>query len=95
MLHKEIEWALSKCSEVKTYEDAHRLVSERFSGMHIVHTINSLCLVVFGLKLAEGDFIKGISQAIAMGLDSDCAAASVGSILGAIWRSCLLRLTKS
>ena len=84
LLHRDVEWALSRCGEVRDCYDARRLVDERFPGMHIVHTNNNLCLVVFGLALARGDLVRGLSQTVAMGLDSDCTAASAGSILGAV-----------
>lgn len=84
LLHRDVEWALSHCGEVRDCYDARRLVDERFPGMHIVHTNNNLCLVVFGLALARGDLVRGLSQTVAMGLDSDCTAASAGSILGAV-----------
>ena len=72
------------CGAVRGHGDARRLVDERFAGMHAVHTNNNLCLIVFGLKLAAGDLMRGLSQTVAMGLDSDCTAASAGSILGAV-----------
>ena len=79
-----LAWALEHCGAVRGHGDARRLVDERFAGMHAVHTNNNLCLIVFGLKLAEGDLMRGLSQTVAMGLDSDCTAASAGSILGAV-----------
>ena len=60
------------------------MVDERFKGMHIVHTINNACLSVFGLMLGKRDFTRTIGYTVAMGLDSDCTTATVGSILGAI-----------
>lgn len=85
LLHRDLEWALENCGKVHDYLDARRLVDERFPGMHIVHTNNNLCLIVFGLKLADGDLVRGLSQTVAMGLDNDCTAASAGSILGAVY----------
>ena len=84
LLYRDLAWALEHCGAVHGYGDARRLVDERFAGMHAVHTNNNLCLIVFGLKLAEGDLMRGLSQTVAMGLDSDCTAASAGSILGAV-----------
>ena len=84
LLYRDLAWALEHCGAVRGHGDARRLVDERFAGMHAVHTNNNLCLIVFGLKLAEGDLMRGLSQTVAMGLDSDCTAASAGSILGAV-----------
>jgi len=83
-LHKDIEWALLVGTGVKDYKDARRLIDERFHGMNNVHTNNNLCLIVFGLMIANGDIVKGLSELVAMGLDNDCTAASAGSILGAV-----------
>ena len=83
-LYNDIEWALSACKDVHTYLDARRLVDQRFPEMNVVHTNNNLCLIVFGLSIADGDIVKGLSEIVAMGLDNDCTAASAGSILGAI-----------
>lgn len=85
LLHQDIEWALSHCEEVGDCYEARRLVDERFAGMHAVHTNNNLCLIVFGLALGRNDPVRGISQTVAMGLDCDCTAASVGSVLGAVY----------
>lgn len=83
-LYEDIEWALSVGNTVSGYRDARRLVDERFCGMDAVHTNNNLCLIVFGLFIAKGDIIKGLSELVAMGMDNDCTAASAGSILGAV-----------
>ena len=71
LLYRDLAWALEHCGAVRGHGDARRLVDERFAGMHAVHTNNNLCLIVFGLKLAEGDLMRGLSQTVAMGLDSD------------------------
>ena len=72
LLYRDLAWALEHCGAVRGHGDARRLVDERFAGMHAVHTNNNLCLM------------RGLSQTVAMGLDSDCTAASAGSILGAV-----------
>lgn len=71
-------------SACKDHKDARKLVDERFGGMHIVHTNNNLCLIVFGLIIGGRDIVKGLSETVAMGLDSDCTSASAGSIFGAV-----------
>ena len=83
-LHKDIEWALEAGKNVKDHKDARRLVDERFGSMHIVHTNNNLCLIVFGLMIGGRDLVKALSETVAMGLDSDCTTASEASILGAV-----------
>ncbi len=83
MLYKDIIWALDNLENVKDYADARRLVDERFAGQHCVHTNNNACLIVFGVHLGEGNVTKAITETVAMGLDNDCTAATVGSIIGA------------
>ena len=84
VLARDVKWALDRAGEVRNWEDARRLVQERFDGMHKVHTNNNACLTIFGLLLGEKDFTKTISEVIAMGYDNDCTGATTGSILGAI-----------
>ncbi len=84
LLYKDVVWALSNLENVKSYEDARRLVDERFKGQNKVHTNNNACLIVFGVYLGQGDVTKAITETVAMGLDNDCTAATVGSIIGAI-----------
>ncbi len=83
MLFKDITWALESLNKIADYSDARRLVDERFAGQHCVHTNNNACLIVFAVHLGEGDATRAITQAVAMGLDNDCTAATVGSIVGA------------
>ncbi len=83
MLYKDITWALDNLNNVKNYEDARRLVDERFCSQSCIHTNNNACLIVFGVYLGEGNVTKAITETVAMGLDNDCTAATVGSIVGA------------
>ncbi len=83
MLYKDIEWALANLDKVTDYASARTLVDERFKGQHPVHTNNNACLIVFGVHLGEGNVTKAITETVAMGLDNDCTAATVGSIIGA------------
>ncbi len=83
LLYKDLEWAFDNLCNVNTYEDAVRLVDERFGEMDHVHTNNNACLTVFGIHLGGRDFTKCIGDTVAMGYDNDCTAATVGSIVGA------------
>ncbi len=79
-----VRWALQAGKKVKSFRQARRLVDQRFNGMRGTHTINNVCLIVFGLLMGDKDVTKVISQCVAMGLDNDCTAASAGSIVGAM-----------
>ncbi len=83
MLYKDIQWALNNLENVTDYKSARALVDERFCGQHCVHTNNNACLIVFGVYLGDGNITKAITETVAMGLDNDCTAATVGSIIGA------------
>jgi len=83
-LARDIKWALNASYNVHDYKTARAAVDKRFEGMSGVHTNNNACLTVFGLAIGDGDFSKSISETVAMGLDNDCNAATVGSIAGAI-----------
>lgn len=84
MLAKEMKWALDAGKDVKDYKEARAMVDKRYEGMHKVHTINNAILTVFGLIIGGNDVTKVLSETVAMGMDSDCTAATAGSIVGAI-----------
>ena len=69
---------------MKDFRHARRLVDKRFSGMSSVHTNNNACLTVFALALGQRDVTRVVGNAVAMGLDNDCTAATAGSIAGAV-----------
>jgi ADP-ribosylglycohydrolase len=81
-LAEAVRWSLKV--EITDWQHAAHLVRERFPDMHVVHTINNACLVVFGLRLGGRDVTKALGETVAMGLDNDCTAATVGSVLGAV-----------
>ena len=81
-LTREINWAFEAGKGIHDYRAARDAVDERFKGMSGVHTNNNACLTLFGLMIGNGNFSKAISETVAMGLDNDCNAATVGSIAG-------------
>ena len=83
-LTRDINWALDAGKYISDYKAAREAVDTRFAGMSGVHTNNNACLTLFGLMIGNGDFSKAISETVAMGLDNDCNAATVGSIAGII-----------
>ena len=83
LLYKDVLWAFDVKDTVKNYRHARELVDEYFKGMSGVHTDNNAALVIFGMKLGEGDFTKTINNTVAMGLDNDCTGATAGSLFGA------------
>ena len=83
-LAKAVRWALEVAPGIKDYRAARDAVDERFAGMSGVHTINNACLTIWGITIGGTDFTKAIGETVAMGLDNDCTAATVGSIVGAV-----------
>ncbi|MDD2269649.1 MAG: ADP-ribosylglycohydrolase family protein [Eubacteriales bacterium] len=84
-LADDVRWALDIRKTIKNARHAAELVDERFKGMHIVHTLNNACLVVFALELGGKDIGKVFSNAVFMAHDADCTAATAGSIAGACY----------
>lgn len=82
-LYQSLEWAMSYEHKTFTFKEARKLIDERFPGMNSVHVINNMCVIVFVSILAKNNYDKAISLAVAMGLDNDCTAASIGSLYGA------------
>jgi ADP-ribosylglycohydrolase len=59
-------------------------IAEKYNGMHIVHTLNNAAHTISALLYADGDFERAVAFAVMAGLDTDCTAATAGSIMGAI-----------
>lgn len=85
LLAREIRWALHNAGDVKDYKEARAAVDRRYAGMHRIHTINNAVLTIWGLSIGGEDFTKAIGETVAMGLDNDCTAATVGSVYGAAY----------
>ncbi|MDP7639778.1 MAG: ADP-ribosylglycohydrolase family protein, partial [Candidatus Hydrogenedentes bacterium] len=83
-LAKALRWALRVAPEIKDYRQARAAVRAKFKGMSPVHTINNACLSVWGITIGRTDFTRVIGETVAMGMDNDCTAATVGSIVGAV-----------
>lgn len=82
-LYKDLVWAFENATKLKDFKHARALIDERYPTMHSVHTNNNMIAIVFACTLAGQDFSKAIGIAVAMGLDNDCTAASIGSLYGA------------
>ncbi len=93
---KAVRWALRIAPDIKDYRMARDAVDKKFgmsaretpkdrpAGMSPVHTLNNACLTIWGLTIGGTDLTKAIGETVAMGLDNDCTAATVGSIVGAV-----------
>ena len=82
-LYNDLVWAFRSEGKFDDYITARKLLDERFDGMSSVHTDNNMCAIVFAVMLGKNDLTLSIANAVAIGLDNDCTAATVGSIVGA------------
>lgn len=57
-------------------------VNERYAAYHWVHVLPNIAIVIHALLQGAGDFEKSICIAAMSGKDTDCNAATVGSIMG-------------
>lgn len=80
-----IREALDWCHELNDYQKVLDRIFDRWQGMHVGHTLNNAALVVAGLELCRDDFETAITEVTMAGMDTDCNAATAGSIAGAVW----------
>jgi len=83
-MSRAVRWSLKMAPKIRNYQQARDAVEEHFRGMSPVHTINNACLTIWALTIGGTDITKVIGEAVAMGMDNDCTAATAGSIVGAI-----------
>ncbi|MEM3078028.1 MAG: ADP-ribosylglycohydrolase family protein, partial [Nitrososphaerales archaeon] len=83
-IHEAIEACISSWKKAKSFEESYAELMEKYGSLHRVHTINNEVIVVLSLLYGDLDFSKSIALAVTSGLDTDCNAATVGSIVGAM-----------
>lgn len=84
-LAKAVRDTLEWCQEEDEWEAAWAKINKSLGHYHGVHTINNAALVVMGLWYGRDDFENGIVTTVRGGWDTDCTAATVGSILGVMF----------
>jgi ADP-ribosylglycohydrolase len=57
-------------------------INDRYAAYHWVHVLPNVANVIHALLQGQGDFEKTITIAAMSGKDTDCNAATVGSIMG-------------
>ncbi|MGP3964899.1 ADP-ribosylglycohydrolase family protein [Nonomuraea sp. 3N208] len=83
-LHEAVRLAAEDAAAEKDFERVVDRLYERHGSLHWVHTINNAALVAAALIHGRGDFTATIAGAVAGGWDTDSAAATAGSIAGAL-----------
>ena len=65
-----------------SWEDALRVIQERYGHYSWIHTINNAAIVAAALLWSEGDYLTGVGRVVMSGWDTDSNGATVGSVLG-------------
>lgn len=68
--------------EAPTWEQFMDKLDERYKNMHCVHAINNLQIVVMALLYGNSTIDRNCALAVMGGMDTDCTAATTGSITG-------------
>ena len=68
----------------KTWQEARQLLVEDSADLGWFQAPANVGFVIIGLLYGEGDFKKAMLRAVNCGDDTDCTAATVGSIMGII-----------
>ena len=79
-IRKTLAWAKKDNDWGKTVER----ILKYYKDMSWVHTINNAAITVAGLMYGGGNFEKTITLTVMGGLDTDCTAATAGSVIGAM-----------
>jgi ADP-ribosylglycohydrolase/transcriptional regulator with XRE-family HTH domain len=66
------------------WRDVAAYITERYADYDSVHVLPNACIVVLALLWGKGDFERSITTAAMCGMDTDCNAATVGSIMGVV-----------
>ncbi len=72
------------CAIDSAWERTWERIMADYGHYHPVHTINNALLCVMGLLHGGGDLRRSVAIAVMGGLDTDCNAATVGSVMGAL-----------
>ena len=77
------QWCRAEMSKKsQQWQNVWSEIDKNYGHYHGVHTINNAGLVVMGLYFGQRKFEEGIVSTVLAGWDTDCNAATVGSILG-------------
>lgn len=84
-LYKEVFGIIEKHENGKTFDELYAFVHKKYdhhNSHHWCHTISNALIVTTALLCGEDDFSKSICLAAQCGFDTDCNAATVGSVIG-------------
>jgi len=72
------------CRRDGDWDTTTRRILEKYAGMSGAHTLNNAALTVAGLLYGAGSYERTITLTVMGGVDTDCTAATAGSIVGAM-----------
>ena len=73
---------VQRVRQCETWQEVATAIARDFEGYDPVHVLPNACIVALALLWGRGDFERSITTAAMCGLDADCNAATVGSIVG-------------
>jgi len=79
-----VKETLRWCARDRSFDRTVDRIVKRYAGMSHVHTLNNAALTIAGLMHGQGDLGKTIGLTVMGGMDTDCTAATAGSIAGAV-----------
>lgn len=79
-----VRYALEKCKNEKDYETTLIDFEEKFKEYNLVHCYPNAAIEVAALWYGNGDYDKTLYLTALAGLDVDCNAAQIGTIVGII-----------
>lgn len=84
-LYKEITGIIEKHGNGADFDELYSFIHNKYdhhNSHHWCHTISNALIVTTALLCGDGDFGKSICMAAQCGFDTDCNAATVGSVVG-------------
>lgn len=82
-LHEAITSVCTWWNESKDWEIVCDKIYEKYGHLPFAATLNNMAMVALGIVAGELDYTKSICIATMCGIDTDCNAGTVGSIIGA------------
>jgi ADP-ribosylglycohydrolase/transcriptional regulator with XRE-family HTH domain len=79
-----IRETLDQSANADNWQEVAAYISEAFAEYDPIHVLPNTCIVVLALLAGQGDFERSVTIAAMCGMDSDCNAATVGSIVGVL-----------
>ncbi len=83
-LYEAISYAFELVDRYDDFCDIAEAIWRKYEKCSWIHSLNNDCLLTAALLYSQGDFEKGITNAVLGGLDTDCNGATVGCILGVL-----------